>query len=160
MNVRRNSDRQQSKESKTNNQQQRARVAEMTSSTSRWKTRPVYTRVAITGLLLIALASFVFIVLTLIDGEPSTLVFFRHFHSALGDLFCLMWRFGRWALVLAALWGIANLWWLSAFPNPKSFFDFTLPLLLSAGGLLALGGGRRRICPAAPLRRTNGVHAR
>ncbi|MCH8207284.1 MAG: hypothetical protein IH956_09820, partial [Chloroflexi bacterium] len=115
-----------------------------TLSTSGWKTRPLYTRVAITGLLLIALSSLVFIILTLIDGEASTLGFFV-ISIVLSVIFAgLVWRFGRWALVLAALWGFPNLWGLlylwGLLSGLNSFFDFVLPLLLTVGALLTLVG--------------------
>ncbi len=115
-------------------------MAGMTRSISEWKARPVYTRVAIVGLLLFALVSLVFAVLSLIDGEASTVGFFIIFIALSVILAGLMWRFGRWALVPAALWGFLNLWWLISFPDPNSFFDFVLPLLLTVGALLALVG--------------------
>ena len=119
-------------------------VAEMQRSISGWKIRPVYTRVAIVGLNLIALASFVFIILTLIDGDPITLGFFV-FSMLLSVIFAgLMWRFGSLALLLAALWGILNLSWggllIPSRSYPNSFFDFVLPLLLTVGGLLTVVG--------------------
>lgn len=81
----------------------------MTPSISGWKTRPIYTRVAIVGLLLFALVSFVFAVLS--QGEASTVGFFIIF-IVLSVIFAgLVWQFGRWALVLTALWGFLNLWW-------------------------------------------------
>ena len=110
-----------------------------------WKTHPVYTRVAIVGLLLIALSSLFFSILTLIDGDATTLGFFV-ISIVLSVIFAgLVWRFGRWALVLAALWGFPNLWGL-LFLYPfslsylNSFFDFVLPLLLTVGALLTLVG--------------------
>jgi len=120
-------------------------VAEMTSSISGWRSRPLYARVSIVGLLLIALVSLVFVVLSMIDGEASTVGFFI-ISIVLSVAFAgLMWRFGRWALVLAALWGFLNLvlWGsllvlsLSYF---NSFFDFFLPLFLTVGGILAAVG--------------------
>ena len=117
----------------------------MTPSISGWKTRPVYTRVSIVGLLLIALASLVFTVLSMIDGEASTVVF-SIISIVLSVVFAgLMWRFGRWALVLAVLWGFLNLivWgWLLvlSLSYPNSFFDFVLPLLLTIGALLTAVG--------------------
>ena len=120
-------------------------MAEMMPSTSGWKTRPVYTRVAFVGLLLFALVSFVFVVLTLIDGEPSTLVVFV-IAIALSVIFAgLMWWFGRWALALVAVCGSLNLlaWgWLliRSLSYPNSFFDFVLPLLLTVGALLTAAG--------------------
>ena len=120
-------------------------MADVTPSMSRWKTRPVYTRVAIVGLLLSVLASVVFIILTLIDGELSTLVVFI-IAIVLSVLFAgLMWGFERWALALAALWGLLNLFpWgallILSLSYPNSFFDFVLPLLLTAGALLTVVG--------------------
>ena len=120
-------------------------MAEMTlsHSISGWKTHPFYTRVAIVGLLLIALGSLVFSILTSIDGDATTLGVFV-ISIVLSVIFAgLVWRFGRWALVLAALWGILNLWWLlspSVMSYLNSFFDFVLPLLLTVGALLALVG--------------------
>ena len=115
-------------------------MAEMTPSVSAWRSRPLYTRVAIVGLLLIALASVVFAILSMIDGEASTVGFFIIF-IVLSAIFAgLIWQFGKWALVLAAIWGIFNLSWFTFLPDPNSFFDFVLPLLLTVGGLLALVG--------------------
>lgn len=116
----------------------------MTPSISGWKTRPIYTRVAIVGLLLFALVSFVFSILTLIDGDAVTLGFFVIF-IVLSVVFAgLVWRFGRWALVLAALWGFLNLWWgwllILSLSYPNSFFDFVLPLLLTVAALLTVVG--------------------
>ena len=118
---------------------------EMMRSTSGWKTRPLYTRVAIAGLLLFALVSLVFAVLTMIDGEASTVWAFIIL-IVLSVIFAgLMWRFGNWGLVVAALWGLVNLglWGrlvILALSYPNSFFDFVLPLLLTVGALLAVVG--------------------
>ena len=119
-------------------------MAEMTLSISGWKTHPVYTRVAIVGLLLIALVSLVFSILTMIDGEATTLGSFI-ISIVLSVIFAgLMWRFGRWALAPAALWGFLNLFWgwllVLSLSYINSFFDFVLPLLLTVGALLALVG--------------------
>lgn len=118
----------------------------MTPSISGWESRPVYTRVAIVGLLLFALTSFVFAVLSMIDGEVSTVGIFVIL-AVLSAIFAgLMWRFGKWALVLAALWGFLNLLLSGglllgiSLRYPNSFFDFVLPLLLTVGALLAVMG--------------------
>jgi len=118
-------------------------MSEMTLSTSGRKTRPVYTRVAIVGLLLFALVSFVFAILPA-GGEATTLGFFI-IYIVLSVVFAgLVWRFGRWALVVAAVWGFLNLWWgwllFLSLSFPHSFFDFVLPLLLTVGALLAVVG--------------------
>jgi len=111
----------------------------------------LYTRVAIVGLLLYALGSLVFAVLSIIDvvlsitgTEPSNIGFFI-IMMVLSVIFAgLMWRFGKWALVVAAVWGLLNLWWgwilILALRYPNSFFDFALPLLLTVGALLAVVG--------------------
>ena len=112
-------------------------------STRGWKTHPVYTRVAIVGLLLYALVSLVFAVLS--QGEVSTVGFFVIF-IVLSVIFAgLVWRFGRWALLVTAAWGFLNLFWgylflVLSLSYPNSFFDFVLPLLLTVGALLAVVG--------------------
>ena len=84
-------------------------MAELTPLTSRWNTHPLYTRVAIAGLLLYALASLVFAILST-DGEASNVVLFIIL-MVLSVIFAgLMWRFGKWAMVVAAVWGFLNLW--------------------------------------------------
>ena len=117
---------------------------EMTPSISGWRSRPLYTRVAVVGLLLYALVSLVFTVLSMIDGEASTVLTFI-ISIVLTVIFAgLMWRFGSWALVLAALWGFLNLFWgwllILSLSYPNSFFDFVLPLLLTVGALLTVVG--------------------
>ena len=117
-------------------------MTEVTTSISGWNTRPLYTRVAIAGLLLSALVSLVFAALS--QGEASTVGFFI-ISIVLSVIFAgLMWRFGKWALVLAALWGLLNLFWGSvlriSLSYPNSFFDFVLPLLLTVGALMAVVG--------------------
>ena len=124
----------------------------MTPSTSGWKTRPLYTRVAIAGLLLHALVSLVFAVLTIIDvvlsitGTEASNIGFFIIAMVLSVIFAgLIWRFDKWALVVAAVWGLVNLglWGqlvILALGYPNSFFDFALPLLLTVGALLAVVG--------------------
>lgn len=120
-------------------------MAELTQSSADRKTQPLYARVAIAGLLLSLLVSLVFTILSLIDGEASTVGSFI-ISIVLSAVFAgLMWRFGKWALVVTALWGLLNLFlWgsilIRALNYPNSFFDFVLPLLLTAGGLLAVAG--------------------
>ena len=134
----------------------------------------MYTRVAIAGLLLHALVSLVFAILSMIDGEASTVWSFIIF-IVLSVIFAgLMWRFGKWALAVAVLWGLVNigLWgWLVilALSYPHSFFDFVLPLLLTAGALLAVVGaivalvqqrrGATRTSATRTERRTSGAIA-
>lgn len=114
-------------------------MAELTPTTIGWKTQPFYTRVAVFGLLLNGLVSLVFAALS--QGEVSTAVSFI-IAIALSVVFAgLMWRFGKWALVVTTLWGLLNLFlWgsvlIRALSYPNSFFDFVLPLLLMVSGLL------------------------
>ncbi len=118
-------------------------MAEITPSISGWRSRPLYTRVSIVGLLLFALVSLVFAAIPT-GGEVSTLGFFTIFIVLSMIVAGLMWRFGRWALVVAAVWGFLNLWWgwllVLSLSYPNSFFDFVLPLLLTVGALLAVVG--------------------
>ena len=119
-------------------------MVEITPATIGWKAHPLYTRAAITGLLLYALMSLVFVVLSVIDGEASTVGFFIIFIVVSVIFVGLMWRFGKWALVVGAVWGFLNLWWvwllILALSYPNSFFDFVMPLLLTVGALLAVVG--------------------
>ena len=118
-------------------------MVEKTPTNIGWKAHPLYTRVAVTGLLLYALVSLVFAFLS--QGEASTVGSFI-IAIVLSVVFGgLMWRFGKWALVVTALWGLLNLllWGsvlIRALSYPNSFFDFVLPLLLTVGALLAVVG--------------------
>ena len=116
-------------------------MVKLTPTTIGWKAHPLYTRVAIAGILLNGLVSLVFIVLSVIDGEASTVWFFI-LSIVLSMVFAgLMWRFGKWALLVGAIWGFLNLSWawslILALSHLNSFFDFVLPLLLTVSGLLA-----------------------
>ena len=144
----------------------------MMPSISGWKTRPIYTRVAIVGLLLFALVSLFFAAIPT-GGEASTLGFLIISIVLSVIVAGLMWRFGRWALVVAAVWGFLNLWWgwllVLSLSYPNSFFDFVLPLLLTVGALLAVVGaivafvqqrrGTVRTVSSRPERRTFGAIA-
>ena len=118
-------------------------MAETTPPISGWKTRPIYTRLAIVGLLLYALVSLVFAAIPT-GGEFSTLAFFIISIVLTVIVAGLLWRYGRWALVVAAVWGFLNLFWgqllILSLSYPNSFFDFVLPLLLTVGAFLAVAG--------------------
>ena len=95
--------------------------------------------------MLFALVTLFFAVLSMIDGEASTVGVFIIFIFLSASFAGLMWRFGKWALVVAAVWGLVHLglWgWLVilALSYPHSFFDFVLPLLLTVGALMAMAG--------------------
>ena len=115
-------------------------MAELTPTTIGWKTQPFYTRVAVFGLLLNCLVSLVFAVLSVIDGEASTVAFFIIFAALSGISVGLIRRFDKWGLVAGAIWGYFNLTWawllIIALSYPNSFFDFVMPLLLTVSGLL------------------------
>ena len=121
----------------------RRAMADVTTLIGRWKSHPLYARVAIIGLLLFALMSLVFAAIPT-GGETSTLVFFIIPIVLSGIVAGLMWRLGRWALVVASVWGFLNLWWawllVLSLSYPNSFFDFVLPLLLTVGALLTVVG--------------------
>ncbi|MCH9011011.1 MAG: hypothetical protein IIC21_10335, partial [Chloroflexi bacterium] len=114
-------------------------MADVTTLIGGWKSRPLYARVAIIGLLLFALMSLVFAAIPT-GGETSTLVFFIIPIVLSGIVAGLMWRLGRWALVVASVWGFLNLWWawllVLSLRYPNSVFDFVLPLLLTVGAPL------------------------
>ena len=118
-------------------------MAETMPSISGWRSRPLYTRVATVGLLLFALVSLVFAAIPT-GGEVGTLGFFIITIVLSGIVTGLVWRFGRWALVVAVVWGFLNLWWgrllVLSLSYPHSFFDFVLRLLLTVGALLAVVG--------------------
>ena len=114
-------------------------MVETAPTTIGWKSHPLYTRVAIAGLLLYALVSLVFAFLS--QGEASTVGVFIIAIVLSVILAGLMWRFGKWALVAGAIWGFLNLWWawllIIALSYPNSFFDFVMPLLLTVSALFA-----------------------
>ena len=114
-------------------------MVETTPGAIGWKSHPLYTRVAIAGLLFFALVSLVFAFLS--QGEASTVGVFIIAMVLSVILAGLMWRFGKWALVAGAIWGFLNLWWawllIIALSYPNSFFDFVMPLLLTASALFA-----------------------
>ena len=116
-------------------------MAEMTPTTIGWKAQPLYTRVAVVGILVNGLVSLVFTVLSVIDGEASTVALFIILTALSGISVGLIWRFDKWGLVVGAIWGYLNLSWawllIIALSYPNSFFDFVMPLLLTVSGLLA-----------------------
>lgn len=146
-------------------------MAELTPTTIGWKTQPFYTRVAVFGLLLNCLVSLVFAVLSVVDGEASTVAFFIIFAALSGISVGLIRRFDKWGLVAGAIWGYFNLTWawllIIALSYPNSFFDFVMPLLLTVSALFAGVGAtvtlvqRRRGAPRTTAtrgeRRTFGV---
>ena len=75
-----------------------------------WKSRPVYTRVTAVGLLVYAAIFLLVGILGAIGGDAGTLVFLGIF-AILSLVFAgLAWRFGRWLLILAAVWPTTAKW--------------------------------------------------
>ena len=110
---------------------------------------PVYTRVALGGLLLLAVAPIIELVVNIIQGNSGALP--ANVISAIIPLVivALVSRYGRWALVAAALYGVLVA--VVVVPsyeyglgNPDSFFDFVPAVLFIGfigGGLISLVGG-------------------
>ena len=108
--------------------------------------RPFYTRLAALGFGLIALTGLVAIGIGLATGTAGSSAGFGLVVIVIGLLVGgLVWRFGRWALILAAvlslvvvgLLGPLSLFTLS---HPESGTDFVPIVLLLTGGLLGLVG--------------------
>ena len=120
-------------------------MAKMTPLISGWKTRPIYTLVAITGLLLYALTLFVFSIPSVIHGDLTTLSVFVIIMVVSLFFAGLIWRLENWTLALATLWGLLELLLGGGLLGislrfPNSFFDFVIPVLLTVGGLLTVVG--------------------
>ena len=135
-------------------------------------TKSSYTCIVIIGLLIVA---FAFILVTLGNLLESH---FENLAFALPGLILslviagLVWKYGRWALVVAVIYAVLGLLFISGFfeyglGNPNSFFDFVPNVLLLVGIVLGLVGGtvafiqRRRSDPRTVLtgleRRTLGA---
>ena len=122
-------------------------MSDSVSKTGMWAPRPVYTRVTVVGLLIYA-AIFLFVgILAAIGGDVGALVFLGLFAILSLVLAGLAWRFGRWLLILAAVWALLSLVFHGTFMVPalfsyfNSFFDGGLAVPALAGIILALVGG-------------------
>lgn len=109
--------------------------------------RPVYTGVAAFGLLLIALAAAMLLVIALASGLPfdGELAGFLLPPAIVAMVAAvLVWRFGTWAKIVGALVAVlaaAMLFFLAfGIAAPASFGDFVPGLMFTLGVLLALGG--------------------
>ena len=109
--------------------------------------RPVYTGVAAFGLLLIALAPMLIIVIGLasglrLDGETMTFLLPPAILAAAAA--ALVWRFGTWAKVVGALVSVLaalGMFFLAfGIAVPASFGDFVPGLVFALGVLIGLGG--------------------
>jgi plastocyanin len=108
--------------------------------------RPFYTRVAALGFGLIALTGLVAIGIGLATGTAGSSAGFALVVIVVGLLVGgLVWRFGRWALILAAVLSLALVGLLGPFSlfslsHPESATDFVPIVLLLTGALLGLVG--------------------
>lgn len=107
---------------------------------------PVYTRVALGGLLLLALAPVIGLVANIIQSNSGALpvnVITAILPLAIAGLVS---RYGRWALVAAAVYGVLVAAvvvpsYEYGLGNPDSFFDFVPAVVFIGGGLVSLVGG-------------------
>ena len=108
--------------------------------------RPFYVRVSALGFGMIALTGLVAIVIGLVNGSLANSAGFAIVFIVVGLLVAgLVWRFGRWALILSALLSLALLGLLGPFSlfnlgHPESGSEFIPIVLLLAGALLGLVG--------------------
>jgi plastocyanin len=109
--------------------------------------RPAYTAVAAFGLLLIALAPLVILVIGLATGMrlDGGIVMFLPVPAIVAMVAAaLVWRFGTWATVLGAFVSVLaalTLFWLAfGIAVPASFGDFVPALLFTVGVPTGLGG--------------------
>jgi plastocyanin len=108
--------------------------------------RPVYTGVAAFGLLLIALAPTLIVVIALASGLQLGGEFATFLLPAILAIVAaaLVWRFGTWAKILGALvsaLAAPALFWLAfGIAVPASFGDFVPGLVFTLGVLIGLGG--------------------
>ncbi len=108
--------------------------------------RSFYARVSALGFGLIALTGLVVLVFGLLDGNLSDNAGFGIVFAVVGLLVGgLVWRFGRWALILSALLAFALLGLVGPFSlfnlsHPESAADFIPIVLALAGALLGFVG--------------------
>ena len=105
----------------------------------------VYTRATIIGFVLTVLALLIGTIINLIESNPETLVFTIPSMAIPIIVAGLVWRFGRWALVVAVIIALLS-FLLNSFyipyglGNPNSFFDFLPALLVVFGFILTFFG--------------------
>lgn len=106
--------------------------------------RPLYTRIAVFGLLTAVVAIVGFWAST--GFNPEELVFIGPFMVIPAIVAALAWRFGTWSKVVAAVIGLLMFvmnapFLLPAMGRPQVFFDFTPGSAYLIGSLLAFSGG-------------------
>ena len=121
-------------------------MAEPAPVPSGWRGRPVYTRVSVVGLLFFGLVLLFLAVLAAKDGDSKNLAFTLALAVPSLVVAGLVWRFGKWMLLVAAVWALALLlldafFLIPAFSNVNSFFDFGVAVAFLAGLLTAIVGG-------------------
>lgn len=108
--------------------------------------KPVYTRVAVTGLVLTALAPVTMVVLGTVAGmDMAGEIVFLLLATAIPLIgAALVWRFGTWAKIVGALAsvlaGLAMFWVAFGLAYPASFGDFVPGTMLPLGVLMGLAG--------------------
>jgi heme/copper-type cytochrome/quinol oxidase subunit 2 len=107
--------------------------------------RPFYARVTVLGLLIAAAAAVVALAASLLMGDTGSVLFILPFVILPALIAGLVWRFGTWALVLAAVIALLSLALIGptvsfAVSHPESFGDFVIGLVLPVGMLIALVG--------------------
>lgn len=119
--------------------------------------RPTYTRIALTGLLLLAAAPGLMVALALATGlSGDELAMFAVAAALLATTAFLVWRFGTWAkalaIAIALLAGFGGFWLAFGLAYPASFGDFIPAVLFITGMLLAVGGSVAAIVKRNDLR--------
>ncbi|MDP8961691.1 MAG: hypothetical protein M3N32_08780 [Actinomycetota bacterium] len=104
--------------------------------------RPLYTRIAVFGLLTMAVG----LLIVLIASRFAAIGFIGPFMAVVLLAAALAWRFGAWAKVVAAIIALALLAMNAPFiiPSlvyPSAFFDFIPGVMFLAGSLTAAAGG-------------------
>ncbi len=104
--------------------------------------RPLYTRIAVLGLLTVAVG----LLIVLVGSGFSAIGFIGPFLLVVLLAAALAWRFGTWAKVVAAIIGLALLAMNAPFiiPSlryPSAFFDFIPSLMFLVGTPTAAAGG-------------------
>ncbi|MGE5262573.1 MAG: hypothetical protein ACM3S0_04260, partial [Acidobacteriota bacterium] len=119
---------------------------QMNATATAKRVQPFYARVTALGFGLVALTGVVILVLGLSGGSAGEELGFALAFIIVGLLVAgAVWRFGRWALVLAAvlslaLVGLVGPFSLFSLSHPESATDFVPVVLMLAGAILGLIG--------------------
>ena len=119
---------------------------EENAAASGWKSLPFYKRLTITGLLIEALLLLILVALVIAaPGDPEIALIFGFFAVPSVVIAWLLWRSGRWALIVGAVWAVLSLLgaaaaFLPGLLYPNSFFDFGFGLPIIVSLILAVVG--------------------